>query len=361
MLCFGHSIAIFVVGRLLQGIAAGFVSTITLAIMMDRVGAERIGESMGYLAIGRSVAAVLGPLLGGIVYKQAGYYGAFGMSFGVIALDIAFRCILIDARAAAKWDPSICAESSIIISQDTTEPTQNAEASGSKRDVRTLIRRLPPVITLLSSIRLLVALWGIAVQCLLLGGLDAVLAIFVKDVFRWDSSGAGLIFLSLVIPTFISPLIGMLSDRHGPRYFATAGYLLCVPVIVCLRFVTHSSVPQKVLLAVLLALSGAFMTLFEIPVWVDLTLSIEERVRQRPAQYGKGAGATGQGFGLATVAAAIGFTLGPLFAGFIYNAAGWATMCWAMGLMFGVSAIPTFIWTGGYLFEKKEERRSTQA
>ncbi|KAK4695291.1 hypothetical protein P7C71_g2442, partial [Lecanoromycetidae sp. Uapishka_2] len=51
LLCLGKSIALLVVGRILQGISAAIVWTVGLALLADTVGHETIGQSMGYVTM----------------------------------------------------------------------------------------------------------------------------------------------------------------------------------------------------------------------------------------------------------------------------------------------------------------------
>ena len=60
-------------------------------------------------------------------------------------------------------------------------------------------------------------------------------------------------------------------------------------------------------------------------------------------------------YGLFNFAFAIGCLIGPLWGGFINKSAGWGTMTWSLGLLCGVSAIPTAIWCGGPLWSQKND------
>lgn len=57
-------------------------------------------------------------------------------------------------------------------------------------------------------------------------------------------------------------------------------------------------------------------------------------------------------FGLSNMGFAAGSLIGPFFAGFIRQSAGWGTMGWAMGLIAGVSAIPNLLFVGGWILRK---------
>lgn len=66
LLCLGQSLALLVLGRVLQGISAAIVWTVGLALLVDTVGHERVGQAMGYVAMSMSVAILVAPLLGGV-------------------------------------------------------------------------------------------------------------------------------------------------------------------------------------------------------------------------------------------------------------------------------------------------------
>jgi MFS family permease len=66
----GNSLALIIVGRILQGLSAAVVWVVGLALLHDTVGSEAIGKAMGHVGIAMSLAYMLGPLLGGIVFKR---------------------------------------------------------------------------------------------------------------------------------------------------------------------------------------------------------------------------------------------------------------------------------------------------
>jgi drug/metabolite transporter (DMT)-like permease len=87
----------------------------------------------------------------------------------------------------------------------------------------------------------------------------------VKRTFGWNSFGAGLMLLAVMIPGFISPVVGhYYSDKYGPKWLSVFGYLACAPPLILLRLVDHNSTQQKVLLAALLSFLGAFCMFFEV-------------------------------------------------------------------------------------------------
>ena len=57
MLLVARSISLFVVARIMQGIASSFVSVVGLALVVDTVEKEKMGQILGYvgLAINREI------------------------------------------------------------------------------------------------------------------------------------------------------------------------------------------------------------------------------------------------------------------------------------------------------------------
>lgn len=97
----------------------------------------------------------------------------------------------------------------------------------------------------------------------------------------------GLAFLPLVIPTFACGVIGALVDKYGGRWFATAGFVLIAPFEILLRFVTHNTLGQKVLLCVLLAILGFTQNLVIAPIMTEITHVVAGKEKQRPGLFGE--------------------------------------------------------------------------
>ncbi|KAK1072934.1 hypothetical protein LTR74_002166 [Friedmanniomyces endolithicus] len=105
MLCIGSSIAVLAAGRVLQGFSAAVVWVVGLALLVDTVGPEAVGQVMGYVGLSMSLAILLAPLLGGVVFAAAGYYAVFAMAFGLIVVDVVLRVFMVEKKVAARWLP----------------------------------------------------------------------------------------------------------------------------------------------------------------------------------------------------------------------------------------------------------------
>ena len=386
LLTVGNSIGILIVGRVLQGMSAAVVWVVGLALLVDTVGGDEIGQVMGYVGLSMSLAILVAPLLGGLVFETAGYYSVFAMAFGLIFLDIILRLVMVEKKVAVKWLPA-----EEVFERKSNPPPENRQSAATieledqsrskTRDVSggldqtssadagitdipftetpavpirgKYASRLPPVITLLASRRLLSALWACLIQASLLTAFDSILPLYVKNTFGWNSIGAGVIFLPLVIASFIGPVIGWLSDKHGPRWYATAGFVTSCPFLILLRLVDHNSMNQKVLLCALLTLIGITLTLVLTPMMAEITYATEAKEKAHPPGFFGKNGAYAQAYSLFNMAWAGGCLVGPLLAGLVNQAHGWGTATLILGVVSIATAIPTAVWTGGSIFKKR--------
>ncbi|KAF2260238.1 MFS transporter-like protein [Lojkania enalia] len=356
MLNVGNQIGIWIVARILQGASAAVVWVVGLALLADTIPQEQLGQAMGYVSLGMSLGILIAPLLGGVVFEHGGYDAVFGMAYALVGVDIILRLLLVEKKVAARWDPSMAGQKAVENISPSTETSTNPESSASPIAPYTRRRdRLPPIFSLLCSRRLLAALFGSLIQAAILTSFDSVLTIHAAEVFNFRSTAAALLFLALVIPTFFAPLGGLLSDKYGGRYFAAGGFLLSCPPFICLRFIQENSVSDKVLLCALLALIGFFLSFTFPPFMAEISRVVEAKEKSIQANgrpgFGPG-GAYAQAYALFNVAFAGGCMVGPLLAGFIVQERGWSTMTWVMGLLDGVTAIPSFLYLGGWVFGK---------
>jgi MFS family permease len=354
---------------------------------------------MGYVGLGMSLGILVAPLLGGVVFDRAGYDAVFGMAYALVGFDIVLRLLLVEKKVAVRWKPdkgpraenptddailpveeirrmsSSSLEKQIKDASDI-EPTSTDVEKGARiiypdsaatndHSPPTAIEapsprtrdRLPPILSLLYSRRLLSALFGSIVQAALMTSFDSVLTIRAAAVFNFSATGAALLFLPIVLPSFLGPLWGMLSDRIGGRYQASLGFLLATAPLVCLCFVDENTIKDKVTLCALLALIGLMLSMTFPPIMAEISSVVADKEKKmvengRTEGYGKG-GAYAQAYALFNVAFAAGCMVGPLLAGFIAERS-WGTMSWVLGLLSGITSFPTFLWLGGWVFGKKK-------
>ncbi|KAI1619567.1 MFS transporter [Exophiala viscosa] len=368
MLCLGRTIPVLVVGRMLQGASASVVWVVALALMADTVSEEESGKAMGYVGLATSLGVLVAPLIGGVVYKRVGYYAVFGVTFAVIAVDVVLRLALIEKKVAQKWlEPdastsTLSAQPSdvplqVVVDESQTIAEKNAAGNNTEPPVQPAKRKLPTILILLKSRRILVAFWGSMVVAMTMTAIDATLPLFVNQIFGWDSLGAGLVFLALIAPSFVGPVVGHYTDKYGPRWIAASGLLLSVPFWVLLRFIEHDNTGQKVLLCVLLVLLGGAITLVMISLMAEFSKVCDAKVRQEPNLFA-GKSVYAQSYSIFNSAWSCGSLLGPLIAAAIRSGAGWKTMTWTMAIFSAVGILPTFLYSGGVITRSKRAHRN---
>ncbi|KAL9635409.1 MAG: hypothetical protein Q9164_003475 [Protoblastenia rupestris] len=277
--------AVLIVARCLQGASAGVVYTVGLALLVDTVGRDDLGQWMGVVMMGLNIGYLVGPLLGGVIYTECGYWTVFAVVLGVVGFDFLLRVFMVEKGTAAKWDRTPENHTTYgSISQTTThtgqpevsevnnnridnESARNSEDSSllSSSDEPLsepgnedsfIASHFPIMASLLGSKRLMAAVYGSFINTTLSCAFDGVLPLFCKITFGWNSTATGLIFLTIAIPSLLGPLAGALSDRLGPRPVCFGGFALAVPALALLGLVKHNTIEQGVLLCALLTVIG---------------------------------------------------------------------------------------------------------
>ncbi|KAF7175150.1 hypothetical protein CNMCM7691_006554 [Aspergillus felis] len=351
LLCVGTHLGLWISGRLLQGAANGAVWTVGSALLRQTVMEEGLGEAFGYIGMGMIMGGIAGPLLGGALYEHAGYYTVFGLAFALLGVDILLRIILIETKPATNGLES---RGEFPGGPLPAHPAPNEEAGFRtvQTDISCAPQTAPPpdskaVSALLSCPRLWVVLWGYMVTAMIMTAFDSVLALFVRERFGWNQSAQGLVFLAIFIQQLLNPAVGMIRDRYARagRYMVSGAFAIGSLVLILLRFVANDSMGSKVLLCTLLAVVGLCFTFSMTPLFVEISDVVRDMEKKTPGRLNQAA-ATALGYGLMNSSWSAGALVGPFLAGFIKNAAGWATMAWALGLVVGVSAVLVLLFMG---------------
>ena len=368
LLAVGTNIGLWVAGRLLQGVSAGMLWVVCLALLTDTVGQAGIGQAVGVIGIPMSIGPIVGPLLGGIIYAHGGYYAVFGLMFAMLGVDAVLRLVMIERKVAQKWleaeavqpdTPNIrlepdspaslipCPESSdtcYTVARNDDEVTNGAPPSS-----RILHLQLSPILRLLLSFRMLVGLAGGLLQSSLNVAFDSTLPLIVNALFGWQTTGQGLIFIAILLPSLLQPVFGAITDRYqqGRRLLAAGGCLLATPAYVLLRLVTQDTLGQKALLCVLLVIIGLAMAIAMPAIIAEIGSTVADAERNDPQAIKGSVIATG--WSLVNAAYAAGCLIGPLFAGFIRNAAGWQTMTWCLALLSAFTGVFLLLCLGGWI------------
>ncbi|KAF7502126.1 hypothetical protein GJ744_006997 [Endocarpon pusillum] len=374
----GRKPAILVVARCLQGASAGIIYTVGLSMLVETVGRDEVGSWMGLTLSGMTSGVMIGPLVGGLIYTKVGYYAVFAVVLAFIALSSILPLFMIENRLAREWltNPGDQRDGYGTISNKpdgdhSSRPTVHIPSQDPQSRVSTssrepcheedpllretlsreplpterpgiahrLAQRFPTTCALMSSGRLVAAMYGGFVQTSLICSFDGILPMFVHRTFVWNSSATGLIFLAISVPAITAPLIGALSDRFGTSIIVLTGFTLSTLSLALLSLVTENSIQHKVLLSILLALTGLGLTTILSPLAADMFGVVVQMGKDNEGLFGR-AGAYAQAYGLFDTALALGTIFGPTYAGLLYEKAGWRPAVWGLAAFCASGSIP---------------------
>lgn len=182
----------FIVGRLLQGGAAAMVNVAGLALVVDVVDKEHLGEILGYLGTASMIGIISGPPLGGLVYYAGGYYAVCALAFAMIAVDLVLRVVVIERRAvdrlAKPVDPSDDGNGDDVI----TEVSRNGYASFPRDQIEDAVPQSESkggfaILTLLKQPRMLITLWAFVAEGIVTASFDAVRYLSLHYMLRTNA------------------------------------------------------------------------------------------------------------------------------------------------------------------------------
>ncbi|KAI9738450.1 MAG: hypothetical protein M1818_005347 [Claussenomyces sp. TS43310] len=301
MLYLGRSIAVLIVARIFQGISAAVVWTIGLALVLDTVGSEKLGVTIGSIFSFISVGELAAPVLGGVVYQKAGYAGVFGMGFAILALDFIMRLLVIEKKTAAKYggahaeaDPHhehISHDTEAGELDEESPLLGDAEGDLEKWKIRREQPRIMqkfPILYCLSNPRLLTAEMVAFTQATLLAVFDATIPTEAQELFSFDSLKAGLLFTPLVLPyLLLGPLAGKGVDKYGPKPAATLGMAYLVPMLILLRIPQSGGTAEIAKFCVIVALCGVGLAFISSPSIVEASYVTEQYHKANQDFFGK--------------------------------------------------------------------------
>lgn len=251
---------------------------------------------MGFVLSGMNLGALIAPFLAGAVYDRLGYYAVWMICLGVVALDLVLWVMMVEKETARKWIPKNEVDDDSKVEGNRAEansrgpedssPTRNdtsnsTRASGGhatpRREQETgdvderssllqhppkpreswFLKNFPAMTILLRSPRIRAAVFGCFAHTTLIAAFDAVLPLFVKRTFHYTSTGAGLIFLAITIPSLLGTVIGALSDRYGTRAISLLGFALTTPSLALMGIAKNDSIGHQITLVGLLVVIGS--------------------------------------------------------------------------------------------------------
>ncbi len=361
LFAFGQSIFILSIARLLQGASGGVVWTLGMTIIIETVGQENLGKTMGTVYGFISVASLFSPIAGGVLYSTSGYNGVFGVGIALVGVDCILRLLLVEKKVAAKYKDS---------SSPTLDPATNRQNDDDTEETPLLpsvpitpsryhlsqptnrFTRTFPMLLVLQDTGLLTSLWIGFVQAILLGAFDATVPLVASDNFGFNSLKAGLLFLPLGGTDFLlSPVFGWAVDRFGTKMPSIVGFTALVATLALLRLPTEPAIVEKLdlggliaLFSGILALNGIFISLINSPSVVEAAHIVESYYNANKDMFERAPYA--QLYGINSMIFSAGLTVGPLVAGYLKDSIGYGNMNAVLAGICGVTAILSALFMG---------------
>ena len=281
----GHTVAILIVARILQGVSAAVVWTIGLALLLDTVGPDKLGLTIGSIFGFISIGELTAPVLGGVVYDKAGYGAVFSMGFALLGLDFIMRFLIIEKKVARKYKTAPEGHESNIRNEANGDDEAGGEepneedpliGNGKEESKWKITKEQPkwirkfPILYCLGNSRLIVAQLVAFMQATLLSAFDATIPTQANTLFGFDSLKAGLLFTPLVLPYLVlGPVAGKLVDKYGPKPAAVIGFAFEVPALILLRVPRAGGTAQIAVYCVIVALNGVGLAAIGSPSIVE--------------------------------------------------------------------------------------------
>ncbi|KAF9980295.1 hypothetical protein BGZ75_008620 [Mortierella antarctica] len=343
---------LLLVARFAAGLAGGTMMTLGFALLSDTYPSNQLGAEMGKIMIGQSLGLMAGPPLGGVLQDKVGPKAPYVLCLVLIAIDLVARLLIIEPRSAKvkairkfqKQQQKEQKEQGLVQQPHIADGGVDGPQPSSSVPVAA---KLTTMRGLLKNKRLLTGLIVSFTQAFLIAALEPVMPLYLSDRFNLSPTQIGVIFLAISLPTFVSPVAGWFSDKHGAK-------IMCATAIIfCVIFVVIFGIPGLPLWAIVLALVGigATCAIYITPILGEISAVV--RVT------GDGDGFA-RAFALFNMCFSLGMTAGPLLGSLIYQE---TSMLWTCILIAAVTVVIVplvFLYMGGKAQKERDQAKYEQ-
>ncbi|KAK7423625.1 hypothetical protein QQZ08_008979 [Neonectria magnoliae] len=341
------SITVLLVGRFLQGVSAGFVWSIGLALIADTVGIDEVGQVLAHADISLCFGLASAPPISGSVLKKYGKDAVYALVMGFILLDVVMRLVLIERRVAERFQLSSVDQATETTGQQDSierQPPSSQDANEDGEDSS----YLEYATVLFRSWRVLGALVGTWAVAHILISIDVVVPIYCEERYGWGSLRVGLLLFTFYGPSLLCILTGRLADRHGGKWLAISGFLGCVPSFLGLTTVDKFSKDDApAIMWILMTCAGISLSFANTPVMAEIVYALMEKqdrypsLRRNSGGYGLAYGMFMTVFSLGSVTASAG---SPHFLQLEDH--GWSAAMYSLAGSCLFAVVPVALWTG---------------
>lgn len=221
-----QSLTAVYIGRVLQGISETGAWIVCFAMLTDASSGENLGKTLGFASSFITGGIVCGPAAGGVLLQVVGYWWAWTVPLGLLAIGLVARLCIIEEAPTTK-------DSSPAASRDDAETAPLLPTPAEDDETKSTVAGRPNFYKMiLVQPSAWAAMYNVVAFALILSGFDATLPLHLRDTFGWNSAKIGSIFLGIQIPGMIlGPVVGWLRDRIGIRWPVTLGWMLMAPLL----------------------------------------------------------------------------------------------------------------------------------
>ncbi|KAJ5986942.1 hypothetical protein N7451_011307 [Penicillium sp. IBT 35674x] len=306
---FGHSSALLIVARVCQGFSGAVVGVLSFAIVADTAPPEKRGEYMAFVSVSYTWGMISGPVLGGLLFDHFGVHGAFALPAFLLICDIILRMMILENKMDEDdaVSPQTTEDAPLLSLRDYTD------ASLSLRDF--------------IDVRFMTAVLTEITISSMLSAFETTLPLFTMETYKWSSTNAGLVFLGISLPSFLSIPISKYGRNWKRRRVVAIELILALFPLIALRATDGASSNHQIGFVVL---SAFFMTTSQAQVMAEVSDAVREIEVRRGINSNQKSG-MGTGYAFCSMAIAIGQFVGPLVAGYARMALGWGGMTLVLG------------------------------
>ncbi|KAH7122339.1 major facilitator superfamily domain-containing protein [Dendryphion nanum] len=301
-------IAGVITARAFQGISAAFVWVSGLAFLTSHIDASNIGTAMSWITIGGATGELVGPLVGGVLYEEAGHFSVMALVLAILGVDIGLRMLLTDKPQMEGHGPEPVDDEirPLLVDNENTNGYRgvkassitNAESSQVPGTKRWAILEDKDLLNLCASF------FAATVTGIMRFALEATLVVFVQSCFGWSASASGSIIFALLAPAIIAPVVSRMTEKYSPRWMSVGVFFFISALLVVLGFLTHPT--KSVEVAFIFVIIGIGIGLATLTTAHTVAFSMAARSREeRAKRENRATTSTGQSFGALNVAWAV--------------------------------------------------------
>ncbi len=274
---FSPEIYTLVASRGIQAVGAALMQANSSAIIADHFEPKERGKAFGYLAMGWSIGGTLGIVLGGVITTFLGWRYIFFLNvpIGLVGFIIGLKYIRDNNRKEARLDYKGMAILTAMLTMISYGATDIAGRGFNTFNIFLILgglallipfvyleRGLPNPVIKISAFKVQELSRSLIASFLqALGYLSVVflLIMYLQGIRGFTPLYASLLLVpGYIISSLISPKMGSISDRIGPRIVATAGiFLMAASVLIYVQLHVDTAIYVIIIASIFSGVGGA--------------------------------------------------------------------------------------------------------